>query len=732
MIILNFNFRQHVIYIVLSVIVGLLIKEGVFLLLLVGFVYFKRFPKTYWIYFLISLISVIYIDVSLTSLQVKSQDSLEINQAKVIEVKKQTEDKQTAKVQTEAGLYYLTLANSTPRLMPGDWIEVNTEVAEITNPTVPHAFNFKAYLQSNGMRGTIYLSSTRVIDKEWSIRSYQFQLVNWIKEHYPPLTATYLQSWFLGVRNDLTEEVSDSYATLGIIHLFAVSGLHVGLLAGIVSYVLKRLRVIQELADLIVVTLLFCFMIISGASPSIVRAGSMAILAKVNSRFKWNLSSLDIFSIVFLINFIAFPLQVYQIGFIYSYWLTFCLIICQSFIKQLSSKVNFFTIPFLAQLAILPIQISQDYSINLLSYVSNLVLIPVVTTLLIPCLLITLLIQPFALITEKILSVFEKVILVAGKYLNLRWIIGSLNLSMVILIILLLFLAGWLFEINSQSKKWMIILVSTFLLLEIVRGVQPTSKVTFLDVGQGDSTIIQSPYQRCTIVVDTGGKVSFTGETTSIFNQTLEPYLLGEGVRNVDYLILSHGDFDHIGEANILMETFNVKHLVVSKYSESDLLKEVIKHAKQLGVKVLTPQTNEILTCGNQTLTFLQPDKKLANENDQSLVLTVEISDLTVLLTGDISTEVEADILSQYPGLKLDIYKAAHHGSKTSNSLFFIEQLAPSISVVSSGKNNRYGHPSQEFLSTLSTLKIPLLSTQVDGSIQFEIKNGETFIHRVH
>ena len=112
--------------------------------------------------------------------------------------------------------------------------------------------------------------------------------------------------------------------------------------------------------------------------------------------------------------------------------------------------------------------------------------------------------------------------------------------------------------------------------------------------------------------------------------------------------------------------------------------------------------------------------------------MTVEISDLTVLLTGDISTEVEADILSQYPGLKLDVYKAAHHGSKTSNSLTFLEQLAPSISVVSSGKNNRYGHPSQEFLSTLSTLNIPLLNTQVDGTIQFEMKRGEALVHRFH
>ena len=111
----------------------------------------------------------IYIDVALTSLLVKSDDSVYIDKAKVIEVKKQTEEKQTAKVQTEAGLYYLTLANSTPRLMPGDWMEVNTEIAEITDPTVPHAFNFKQYLQANGMRGTIYLTSTRVIDQEWSI-----------------------------------------------------------------------------------------------------------------------------------------------------------------------------------------------------------------------------------------------------------------------------------------------------------------------------------------------------------------------------------------------------------------------------------------------------------------------------------------------------------------------------------------------------------------------------------
>ena len=106
----------------------------------------------------------------------------------------------------------------------------------------------------------------------------------------------------------------------------------------------------------------------------------------------------------------------------------------------------------------------------------------------------------------------------------------------------------------------------------------------------------------------------------------------------------------------------------------------------------------------------------------------------SILFTGDIEKIAEEKILKEVNAeiLKSDILKVAHHGSKTSNSLFFLEQLAPSISVVSSGKNNRYGHPSQEVLSTLSTLNIPVLNTQVDGTIQFERKKGETLIHRFH
>ncbi|MDO5794723.1 MAG: ComEC/Rec2 family competence protein [Turicibacter sp.] len=550
----NFSWRQHLIYIVLCLVVGLLIKEGVFLAILIGFVYFKRFPKTYWVYFLISIGCVCYVYWVMESYERKSEEPIFLDEAKVLEVKTQKEKKQTAKIKAEAGLFYLTLATDEPRLQPGDIILVQTKTQPLSHATIPYAFDFKNYLISNGMVGTIFLSETKIIRHEWSIRTYQYQLANWIKENYPSLTATYLQSWLLGMKSDLSEEMNESFSALGILHLFAVSGLHVGLLVGIVSYLLKRLGMIEELAHILLILLVLAFILISGGSASIIRAGGMFVLAKLNRLFKWKLSSLDLLSILFLINFVLFPLQVYQTGFIYSYWLTFCLIICQTFMKKLPAKAVFFVIPCLAQLAVFPIQIFQSYSINVLSYVSNLVLIPVVTTFLMPLLLLTLVIPLLSSITESILCGFEQLIQVMSEYLQLPWIIGSLSLTVICFIILLLFLAGWLAEQQLHLKVWLIPLVAIVSLVEIIRLHQDSSKVTFLDVGQGDSAVIQSPHQRCTTVVDTGGKITFGNETSSIFDQTLKPYLLGEGIRSIDYLILSHGDYDHIGEALPLIQ----------------------------------------------------------------------------------------------------------------------------------------------------------------------------------
>ena len=133
------------IYFVLIIIVALFIKEGVFLLLPVCFVYLKRFPKTYWIYFLLGGIAVIYMEVAGIQSLDGSTEPLHIEHAKVIEVKKQDSNKQTAKIWTKSGYFYLTLQAEQPRLLPGDWIEVNQEASMAEPPRVFHGFDFKNY-----------------------------------------------------------------------------------------------------------------------------------------------------------------------------------------------------------------------------------------------------------------------------------------------------------------------------------------------------------------------------------------------------------------------------------------------------------------------------------------------------------------------------------------------------------------------------------------------------------
>lgn len=702
------------------ILAAFLINEGFYIALLVFFVYFKRFPKTYWIYILVAIFAYGRLQLALVESRYTLSQEVETYEATVLRIKKQSDERQTAIITIDSQRVYLTYPNSEPQLLPGDIIEVKGQLKVPSNPTVPHQFNFKNYLKNHGVGLTLYGTELSKIDQRWSIWRYQYQLVHQLEASYPVLTATYLQAFFLGIQQGISDELELAYQQLGIVHLFAISGLHVNLLTSLLRYALKRIGLIEDLIHLIVIGFLISFIIVAGGSPSIVRAGMMTLLAIFNRQLKWRLSSYDIFSLVLIINFVLNPLQFYQMGFIYSYWITFVLISSQWFLKDISAIKKVFFIPFLAQIAALPIQLFFTYEFNLVAYLANLFMIPLVTSCLIPLLLVTLIIPPIASVTELTLSGFEFLNLWSASWLNYPLIYGAISLTIVLILMCYILVAGWYYERIRKQWIWLCLIIAFALTLEGQRLFKPASQLTFLDVGQGDSFVIQSPYQQCTVIVDTGGQFSFTGESRSIFAHTLEPYLLGEAVRNIDYLILTHEDFDHIGEATRLLQRFPVKTLVLGEGEFSGLFKEIMAVAKQEQTEIIRAKTGDILTCGNQIYTFLQPSAKGIDNNDDSLVMALEINGFTALLTGDIGFDVEGDILNQYSLSHLDVYKVAHHGSKYSNSKPFVEALNPTYAVVSAGRNNLYGHPSQELIQILNDLQIPLLSTQDYGTIQFK------------
>lgn len=247
----------------------------------------------------------------------------------------------------------------------------------------------------------------------------------------------------------------------------------------------------------------------------------------------------------------------------------------------------------------------------------------------------------------------------------------------------------------------------------------------FLDVGQGDSILIHSKDK--TMLVDTGGVMNYSMEKWQerknkkfLTNYVTIPVLKKLGIRKIDYLVLTHGDFDHMGEAINLVNNFKVEKVIFNCGEFNDLEKELIKVLDKK--KIPYYSCIKELNIDKNKLYFLQT-KEYDNENDNSNVIYTELDGYKFMFMGDASIITEKEILDKYSLPDIDVLKVGHHGSKTSSGKEFINEINPKYSVISVGKNNRYGHPNKEVLDNLKNSKI--YRTDIDGSIMFKIKNNK-------
>ena len=217
-------------------------------------------------------------------------------------------------------------------------------------------------------------------------------------------------------------------------------------------------------------------------------------------------------------------------------------------------------------------------------------------------------------------------------------------------------------------------------------------------------------------MIDTGG--SFYN--SNIFDREVSPFLKSTGVKKIDVLILTHGDFDHMGEAINLVNNFKVEKVIFNCGPYNDLEKELIKVLDKKKIKYYS--CIKELNIDNNKLYFLQT-KEYDNENDNSNVIYTELNGYKFMFMGDASTTTEKEILDKYNLPDIDVLKVGHHGSKTSSSKEFTNEINPKYSIISVGKNNRYGHPNKEVLDNLNNSKI--YRTDQDGSIKFKIQNNK-------
>ena len=312
----------------------------------------------------------------------------------------------------------------------------------------------------------------------------------------------------------------------------------------------------------------------------------------------------------------------------------------------------------------------------------------------------------------------ENISIYINNTLSINIIIGKMNLIMIVIYYLLTLIC-----LNKVLVKKYIYVLPIITLILIYSNINYFNKnliVTMLDVGQGDSLMIAFPNNKSNILIDTGGIVNFTKTNYEISTSTIIPYLKSIGIKKINYLVLTHGDYDHMGEAVNLVNGFKVEQVVFNCGEFNDLEKELIKVLNQKKIKYYSCVKE--LNIDNNKLYFLQT-KKYDNENDNSNVIYTELNGYKFMFMGDAGVDKEKDILDKYNLSNVDVLKVGHHGSKTSSSKEFIDEINPKYGIISVGKNNIYGHPNKEVLNNLENSKI--YRTDQDGSIMFKIKNDK-------
>ena len=589
----------------------------------------------------------------------------------------------------------------------GDKVLVNGEVNIPNNNTIPNGFNYKEYLYHKKIYYIIKIDNIKIINKNnnlfSNIKNYIYKRIDSIKYN------EYLYAFILGKSYYIDSDVLNNYKVNGVTHLFALSGLHVSMFSNILIYIFNKLRLNEKFSYFLTSIFLLFFAFIASFTPSILRAVLFFILSSINKIYYFYIKPKYLLYIVFSILIFINPYYIYDTGFILSFSISFFILLFNENYKIKNSILSILVISILSLFSSLPIIINMSYEINILGFINNIFFIPFVTYLVFPLSIIVVFIGKLSFLLNILVSIMEYISKISVNLLNIKLYFSKLNLLYIFIYYILLILV-----VKKVRVKKLFIIFIIFLYFKCY--MDRNDYVYYIDIGQGDSILFVDENKN-SILIDTGGKVN---SKSNLMKNNVIPFFKSIGLKRIDYLVLTHGDYDHMGEAVNLVNNFKVKKVIFNCGNFNTLETELIKLLKIKKIKYYS--CIKELNIDNNKLYFLQT-KEYDNENDNSNVIYTELDGYKFMFMGDSGVEKEKDILNKYNISGIDVLKIGHHGSKTSSSKEFINEINPNYSIISVGKNNRYGHPNKEVLNNLSDSKI--YRTDQDGSIMFNIKKNK-------
>ena len=581
-------------------------------------------------------------------------------------------------------------------------------------------FDYQAYLKTQGIYQTLNIKRVQSLKKvsSWDIgenlSSLRRKAVVWIKTKFPDPMRNYMTGLLLGHLDTDFEEMNELYSSLGIIHLFALSGMQVGFFMDGFKKLLLRLGLTQEKLKWLTYPFSLIYAGLTGFSASVIRSLLQKLLAQ------HGVKGLDNFALTVLVLFIVMPNFFLTAGGVLSCAYAFILTMTSKEGEGLKAVARESLVISLGILPILSFYFAefQPWSILLtfvFSFLFDLVFLPLLSILFALSFLYPVIQLNF--IFEWLEGIIRLVSQVASRPL----VFGQPNAWLLILLLISLALV---YDLRKNIKRLTVLsLLITGLFFLTKYPLE--NEITMLDVGQGESILLRDVTGK-TILIDVGGKAESDKKIekwqkktmTSNAQRILIPYLKNRGVAKIDQLILTNTDKEHVGDLLEVTKAFHVGEILVSKGSLKQ--KEFVAELEATKTKVRSVSVGEKLTIFGSQLEILSPRKIGDGGHEDSLVLYGKLLDKNFLFTGNLEEKGEKDLLKHYPDLKVDVLKAGQHGSKNSSTSAFLKQLKPEITLISVRKNNRTKLPHQETLTRLEGINSKVYRTDHQGAIRFK------------
>ncbi|MGO3752351.1 MAG: DNA internalization-related competence protein ComEC/Rec2 [Peptoniphilaceae bacterium] len=627
-------------------------------------------------------------------------------------------------IKTKNFYNYIIYTNS--KLSIGDKVFIEGENKEVRGKMNYCDFNYKNYLKSQYINSIITVKKVKIIgnSKLYRMRYFFKSYVNDSFKYLSEKNKNLMMGILLGDNKYISDNTLEVFRSLGLSHILAMSGLHIGILAMLLEYFLALLFTSKKKRRFISILLIFIYIYLAGFPLGALRAYIMYFYLYLCLLLKNKYSSLNALFISATTTLIMVPYSFYSLSFIFSYLSVLGIIF---FYKYFISKLvnNFIgkslAITLSVGIILYPVSMYFFKSYSILGLISNIIILPLYSLATIIAYFIL-----FFKFLSFLISPSLDLILNLGNYLSLLIYkysdIFKINLSINIFEILVYYLTISLFYIRKIFKDYYkfnkflfiyILLITIFIFSQNLLN-KNYLKIDFIYVGQGDSSLIR--YKNKNILIDTGGSRNINNRLGEIY--TLN-YLKSKGVNKIDYLFLTHFDQDHSEGLLDLIDEIKIDKVFISYLEDNKYIKNLFKRNIDT---ILVKKGDQISLDKKTYINILSDPKDYEDANNKSMIILLNHRGFKTLFTGDIDSSIEKDI-----DLKIHCLHVAHHGSKDSTSLDFLDRTKPKLAVISAGINNSYNHPSEEVLSRLNSYKIDTKITNRDGEVNLIIKRNKIY-----